>query len=133
MLEYDDGFALAEHLKNLEDDALLDFWEETHTLDAPFAGLCRQSAVCENQEGNGISFQKELENMFEFALYDTVGKLQIFAIPMDSHMERRCGNFWGFAARGHESIVLRELQMRNAQRLTAKSPIKNSSAPCRPA
>ncbi len=109
-----DNALLAEHLKELEDDALLDFWRDTHALDASLGLLARRPFPIKENGERSLSGQEDLGDALEFVLHSEASDTRFFAIPRNVHAENRSRFFWG-RAKGREDVVLQELQLRSAQ------------------
>ena len=107
-----DNVLLAEHLKELGDDALLDFWRDTTILDLPPGVSLRRP--CSAKGGGDTAALAELADSLEFILHNDVGEAQFFAIPWNVYAKNSSGFFWNRAG-GREDVVLQELQLRGAQ------------------
>ena len=108
-----DNILLAEHLKELGDDALLDFWRDSNALDFP-PGLPMRRSSMKETEARDAAVPEELADFFEFILRNEMNEAQFFAIPWNVHANDSSRFFWN-RGNGREDIVLQELQLRSAQ------------------
>lgn len=116
VFEYDENGSFAEHLKCLEDDALLDFWEESQALASSMPFLQRP-AMTELRKSEMPPSEAFVEFM-ELALRTDGNDLRGFAIPLAAQAKPETGAFWNSGG-GRDGIVLQELQLRGARRCLA--------------
>ena len=109
-----DNALLAEYLKELEDDALLDFWRDTNVVDLP-SGLpiWRPFPMKENGERD-MAAPEELVDFLEIVLRSEMSEAQFFAIPQNVYAKNSSRLLWS-RANGREDVVLQELQLRGVQ------------------